>query len=616
MPSPGESSLAGLSPAESPWDPAVWATCIITTGLVTAGGLLPSAAGGWSLAAAATSAAGLAMLGMRRNSVRQRWLQHEQYAYEREQATLQANRVLTGQLKALRGQAHALQQQLEEAGPAWEEREERLRGDLALALGHLADERIPAAVAGELPPIPPLAAVSDPQIAGLLADAEHAASVAATRLLRDARLSEHPDLAGDMRDGFAALHKNMAESLGAVSAHIETLADQATPHGGAPSEAEHQLTDLTGKRVAGEITRLLSEVDKAQTEWESPTHLRHTYRVEQRTIRIRRHIERTAVLNGRSARRSKRPEVAASLLRMAAGEVDAYQRVTIGPSLPWVELAGYAVPELALLLAELIENGTKFSSTTVSVNAITLPEGLAIDIEDQGVGIYESHLKELNRMLAQVGPDDKTAQVRRGQLGLITVACLADKYHAKVELLPGAKRGTRARVLLPANLVRLPQPRPQPNTAQHTGPASTPVTPRHAAPPAAKSNGATTATPSAAPLPLAPVAAESTGPPSGQPPASPASPNQPAALPELPRRRPARQSALNRQGEQAAHATAEQAAGTDDVSPSPASPPTPAPLPTRGAMGAFAAGALRGRYSTGGSPPPAPAPDSHNATES
>jgi hypothetical protein len=176
------------------------------------------------------------------------------------------------------------------------------------------------------------------------------------------------------------------------------------------------------------------------------------------------------------------------VLRGAISEVEDYARVTVRP-VPELAVTGRAVGDVIHLLAELIENATTFSppNTKVAVGAEPVTNGLAIEIEDRGIGILPPILAELNTRL--VNPPDFATLAERSsrlgatlaersnalgdlsagaQLGLFVVSRLAARHGVRVELRRSAYGGTTAVVLLPDSLLTAPgeQPALPPGTSE------------------------------------------------------------------------------------------------------------------------------------------------------
>jgi hypothetical protein len=103
------------------------------------------------------------------------------------------------------------------------------------------------------------------------------------------------------------------------------------------------------------------------------------------------------------------------------------------------------------VVAELVENATAFSGPEqrVRVNGLFESDGYLITISDDGVGISESMLAALNRILQRPGPSSADNEVT---LGIMLVARLASRHGIGVKLVPGVP-GTTARITVPSRLV-------------------------------------------------------------------------------------------------------------------------------------------------------------------
>ncbi|WP_078896960.1 ATP-binding protein [Streptomyces sp. NRRL S-495] len=143
-----------------------------------------------------------------------------------------------------------------------------------------------------------------------------------------------------------------------------------------------------------------------------------------------------------------------NVLRSAVSETENYSRVVV-QGVPRASLSGQAVADVIHLVAELIENGTTFSPpyTQVQVSAQEVPKGLAVEVEDRGLGMAEDEYERLNDYLANPPELDVSALGDDLRLGLFVVARLAARHDIQVTLRPSPYGGTRAVVLVPALLL-------------------------------------------------------------------------------------------------------------------------------------------------------------------
>ena len=138
----------------------------------------------------------------------------------------------------------------------------------------------------------------------------------------------------------------------------------------------------------------------------------------------------------------------ADVARAAVSEIEQYGRVTLKIQ-PGVAVAGQAVSDVVHLLAEVIENATIFSpkDTPVHVAAQELTSGgVLIEVSDNGVGIPEARLAEMNWRLDN--PPVMDVSVSR-HMGLFAVARLAERHGVRVRLRPRSPQGLTALVWLP-----------------------------------------------------------------------------------------------------------------------------------------------------------------------
>ncbi|MFI1401104.1 hypothetical protein [Streptomyces sp. NPDC020681] len=170
--------------------------------------------------------------------------------------------------------------------------------------------------------------------------------------------------------------------------------------------------------------------------------------------RFRRAVESLAVLGGAVPRRINRPVPVQSLLRSAIAEIESYRRVRVLQA-PSGAIHGHVAADIVHLLAELIENGTKFSppDTIVHIRAEMVPAGLAVEIDDRGLLVSTAQRAQLNRLLANPEQFGVTAQLSDGRIGLYVVAQLAGRQQITVKVQTNLYGGNQAVVVLPRGLL-------------------------------------------------------------------------------------------------------------------------------------------------------------------
>ncbi|MFE9044911.1 sensor histidine kinase [Streptomyces sp. NPDC012421] len=226
--------------------------------------------------------------------------------------------------------------------------------------------------------------------------------------------------------------------------------------------------------------------------------------VDHRNALIGRLAASIAVLgDARPGRQWSKPIPLYDVLRGAMSRIVAYPRVKL-QSVTEAAITGPGAEPLIHLLAELLDNATSFSPphTPVEVSAFEVPSGIAIEIEDRGVGLTEEVRARINRVMT----DSASGLFLAGlgevtQLGLPVVSRLAREHGCDVDLRPSAYGGVRAVILVPRRLittverpvVRTPEParkraggpiRPLPSRTGPTVPPPAPA-PRPVPPPPA-----------------------------------------------------------------------------------------------------------------------------------
>jgi len=200
------------------------------------------------------------------------------------------------------------------------------------------------------------------------------------------------------------------------------------------------------------LHRQLSMLDAMERRTSEPGALADLFRLDHLTTRMRRHAEGLIILSGSTpARGWRNPVPVVDVLRAAVAEVEDYVRVDVVSESRDL-IAGNAVNDVIHLFAELIENATVFSppNTRIEVRADRVGTGLAVDIEDRGLGLSKEELVDINSRLARPAEFDLA---NSEQLGLFVVSRLAGRHAITVTLRRSAYGGTTAILLLPFGVV-------------------------------------------------------------------------------------------------------------------------------------------------------------------
>ncbi|MFF4624551.1 sensor histidine kinase [Nonomuraea jabiensis] len=210
----------------------------------------------------------------------------------------------------------------------------------------------------------------------------------------------------------------------------------------------------------------LKKLDELERKHEDPEVLEGLFDLDHLTARLRRYEENLVILGGgQPQRRWRKPVHLLDVLRAAQGEVQDYRRISIDvEGEPWV--SERAVGPLVHVLAELMENATTFSKpmTPVEVRAAPVSRGVAVEIEDRGLGMEAEQYAAANALMKSPPQLDVMTHADDVRLGLYVVARLAASLGLQVELRSSAFGGTRVIVLLPEALI-VDRPRAVPEEA-------------------------------------------------------------------------------------------------------------------------------------------------------
>jgi two-component system, OmpR family, sensor kinase len=135
------------------------------------------------------------------------------------------------------------------------------------------------------------------------------------------------------------------------------------------------------------------------------------------------------------------------------------------------EAAAHLHPDLVgRLLGILLDNSIRYTPRggRVRVRVAGEPAGAVLEVEDTGIGILEEERARLNERFFRGRQARRLAPEGSG-LGLAIAAWIVAQHGGRLELLPAAGGGTRARVVLPVSPVPAPSPAPHPSATAGSG---------------------------------------------------------------------------------------------------------------------------------------------------
>ncbi|MFB9733984.1 sensor histidine kinase [Streptomyces thermocoprophilus] len=256
-------------------------------------------------------------------------------------------------------------------------------------------------------------------------------------------------------DDFELLAADLARAHdGAVAAVVQ--AAQLSSQAGSQQKLEVFVN--LARRLQSLVHREISILDELENEIEDPDLLKGLFHVDHLATRIRRHAENLAVLGGAVSRRQwSNPVSMTEVLRSAIAEVEQYSRVKLVPPIDG-DIRGHAVADVIHLLAELVENATVFSAphTQVLLRANLVTSGLAVEVEDRGLGMPVEEQQRMNALLADPDQVNVARLLADGRIGLYVVSQLARRHGIRVRLQTNIYGGVQAVLVVPQDLLGTP----------------------------------------------------------------------------------------------------------------------------------------------------------------
>ncbi|GAA3308652.1 sensor histidine kinase [Streptomyces cinereospinus] len=253
-------------------------------------------------------------------------------------------------------------------------------------------------------------------------------------------------------DDFELLAADLARAHdGALTAVVQ--AAQLSSQAG--SEQKLEVFVNLARRLQSLVHREIALLDELENEIEDPDLLKSLFHVDHLATRIRRHAENLAVLGGAVSRRQwSNPVSMTEVLRSAIAEVEQYSRVRLVPPIDGT-LRGHAVADVIHLLAELVENATVFSApqTPVLLRASLVTSGLAVEVEDRGLGMPVAEQYKMNALLTDPDQVNVARLLADGRIGLFVVSQLARRHGITVRLQTNIYGGVQAVLVVPQALL-------------------------------------------------------------------------------------------------------------------------------------------------------------------
>jgi signal transduction histidine kinase len=279
--------------------------------------------------------------------------------------------------------------------------------------------------------------IATEQLPEVLKGLKHPTAEAVTGALPTVRTKVNDEL-GVMADAFNnVLHTSVRTSL---------------EHSHQRSQTVTAMLVNLGRRNQSLIDRQLKIMDRLESKEEDPDVLEALYEVDHLVTRMRRNAENLLVLSGqKQARTWSKPVSLYDVLRSAAAEVSDLNRVVIADVPHALTMSGPFAVDACHLLAELVENATRYSPKTslVTLNTSVDSDSVIVSIFDNGVGMNEAELEDANNRLANPPEIDELVADR---VGFQVVGRLARKVGTVITLSQNQNGGTIADVAMPLSM--------------------------------------------------------------------------------------------------------------------------------------------------------------------
>jgi signal transduction histidine kinase len=300
---------------------------------------------------------------------------------------------------------------------------------------------------------------------------EGALNIATVQLPERVReLGEATDSATSLE--VAPINVVSADEIGQVARAFDQVHSEAVRLAGNEAMLRNSFNAMfvsLSRRSQTLLERLAHQIDSLEQDEGDPDRLSNLFSMDHLVTRMRRNSENLLLLAGyEGARKWSEPVSLTDVARAATSEIEQYSRVTLTIQ-PGIAITGSAVSDVVHLLAEIIENATNFSAkhTPVQVSGRQLSTGgVLIEVSDNGVGIPESRLAEINSRLENLPVID--VSVSR-HMGLFAAGRLAERHGIRLRLQARSPQGLTAMIWLPGSVTEQ-QARPDGRAAGQYGP--------------------------------------------------------------------------------------------------------------------------------------------------
>lgn len=268
------------------------------------------------------------------------------------------------------------------------------------------------------------------------------------------------------------LHGDIASVRGQLAELQTTYSTVSSRHAADLEEVRQDsesATKATLKSAVGTLATLAEEqlalLDGLQQKYgDDNAVLADLMLVDHTGSQFSRRTKGISVLCGGWLGRRDRDASVYDVARSAQGRIRDFERVRVN-SQANVAITSRAVEPVAMVLAELLDNATKYSApgTPVEVNIQAVPTGICLIVDDAGLGMDQETKARAAALMSAGGSVDITSLGDPPKFGFALSGKLAAHYgfHVSVDAV-SPYGGVRAVIRVPENLLTADVPAPAP----------------------------------------------------------------------------------------------------------------------------------------------------------
>ncbi|WP_301547111.1 nitrate- and nitrite sensing domain-containing protein [Micromonospora sp. C95] len=322
------------------------------------------------------------------------------------------------------------------------------------------------------------------QLSSLEQGARRVTDVELPALVRRLRATSDPTAAQNLAGGAGGVavpvvgRDEVGRVAEAFNLVLKAAVDAAVGQARSRAVVSAMITSV-GRRVQTLTDQLLGSIDLLELDEEDPDRLAKVFTADQQATRLRRYGANLLIVAGGGPGQSQRePVVLSDLVNAALSETEGFARISVR-RLVEVEIDARAVDAVKSILAELLDNATRFSAGEVQVFGVWSGHDVQVLVVDSGLGLLPEQFARANSLLAS--PEVEVAVT--DQMGLVVVSRLAREFGVRVRLNATRPTGLTAEVVVPAVYVTRVRVREivVPGQVQHT-PRPAPVAESPASP--------------------------------------------------------------------------------------------------------------------------------------